>query len=318
MPIDDFLKYIGYEKNQSVQTIRAYKTDLKQFAAFLTNNKIESFKAEEITRSDIRAWIGKLAAEGKQPRTLRRKLQSLRAFCRWMQQSGKITENPAKEITAAKTDKPLPEFIRAERMEKLIRQETEQQEYSVNESMSDTELKKKFNLIRNSLTVEMLYTTGMRSSELLNLSDCDIDFNRLTIKITGKRNKQRIMPIASQLAEKIKKYIAERNRIYGNCSLLIVSNKGKKMNPATLYRVINKELRETGVERKSPHVLRHTFATTMLNAGADINAVKEMLGHASLATTQIYTHISLSELKQNYEHAHPRAQTKEVNYGDKD
>jgi len=298
MNIDDFLTYLSVELNRADKTVLAYRTDIQQFADFLTGGKRSEFNAEDVTRSDVRVWIGMLASEGMAPRSLRRKLQSLRAFYHWMQRTGQKADNPAATVTPAKTNKHLPDFVRPERMETIL---TEIPENSGQNHPED------FATIRDRLMLEMLYATGIRRAELLGIRDEDIDHDRLTIKITGKRNKQRTLPIARELSQHICEYIGLKNRIYGPTETLVVGNSGKPMNPRVLYRIINNELSCSGTERKSPHVLRHTFATNMLNAGADINAVKEMLGHASLATTQMYTHISLRELKQNYEHAHPRA-----------
>lgn len=299
MTVDNFLKYIRYELNYSTHTVLSYSIDLNQFVNYLTNNKADKFNPTDITYNDIRSWLGKLAKEGLSPRTLRRKAQSVRAYFKYLVKSKFITTNPAVDITLSKTNKPLPEFVRDNEMQEIIAQ--------LEPSDND------FSSHRNHLIFLLLYTTGIRQSELLGISDCDIDFTRMEVKVTGKRNKQRLIPIANEIAEVITKYQQLRNEQYPDlkdCKLII--HKGKPMTTNTLYYIVSRILKDTSSRQKGAHVLRHTFATAMLNNGAGLNSIKEILGHSSIATTQIYTHITLRELQTNYEHAHPRALKKEV------
>ena len=299
MTVDNFLKYIRYELNYSTHTVLSYSIDINQFVHYLTNGKTDKFKPTDITYNDIRSWLSKLAKEGKSPRTLRRKVQSLRAYFKYLVKSKSITLNPAIDITLSKTNKPLPEFVRDNEMQEII--------------SKLKPLDNDFSSYRNYLILLLLYTTGMRQAELLGINDYDIDLATMDIKVTGKRNKQRLIPIATEIAEVITKYQHLRNEEYPNLkdSRLII-HKGKPMTSNTLYYIVSRILKDTSSRQKGAHVLRHTFATTMLNNGAGLNSIKEILGHSSIATTQIYTHITLRELQTNYEHAHPRALKKEV------
>lgn len=301
MTVDNFLKYIRYELNKSTYTVSSYSSDIHQFIEFITNNNSSEFDYKSITHNDVRLWLGHLSKNGYKPRSLRRKAQALRAYFKYLLKHGYINDNPTSDITLAKIDKPLPEFIRESEMEFLL-------DESNNRETSD------FTEIRNNLIIEILYATGIRQAELLTIHDNDIDSNKSEIKITGKRNKQRIVPIATELLDKIKLYKTIRDttfHLHLNPMPLFI-NRGKPMNKMALYRVVKNKLSTIIANKKSPHVLRHTFATAMLNNGASINSVKDFLGHASLASTQIYTHISFRELKTNYELAHPRALKKEV------
>lgn len=300
--VDNFLKYIRYELNYSTYTVLSYSIDIRQFIGYITDNQPEKFIATDVTTNDIRSWLGQLSRQGRSQRTIRRKAQSIRAFYHYLNKQNIISTNPASDIILAKANKPLPEFVRDNEVFDLLRL-----------SDDDSDSNKSYTEIRDRLILMILYSTGIRQAELLGIHDADIDYDRLEIRITGKRNKQRIVPIAQEMAQEIKEYQELRNQnftLQHNPALLI--HKGKAMSRNVLYNAIKKKLINASSHRKGAHVLRHTFATTMLNNGASLNSVKEMLGHASLATTQVYTHITLSELKSNYEHAHPRAQKKEV------
>lgn len=296
--LEDFLKYLRYELNRSAYTVLSYSTDICQFAEFITDGETDKFSPADVTVTDVRAWVGRLAAEKMSPRTLRRKVQSIRAFYRFLVKRGVAVVNPASDVTLAKIDKPLPAFVRASEMEKII----------------DEDCDNSHDSLRDSLLTELFYSTGMRQAELLSLRPSDILWSNFEFKITGKRNKQRIVPFAPELGKKIKRYVEVRDAEYpefAGSEILFVNN-GRPLNKAALYRIINKKLSLVASKKKSPHVLRHSFATAMLADGADLNTVKEFLGHTSLAATQIYTHLSFSELKNNYQHAHPRAQKQEV------
>lgn len=294
--IDRFLDYLRYELNRSELTISAYRHDLQQFAAFITGGKAESFCPADVETNDIRSWLGELAGIGNSPKTLRRKTQSVRSFFRYLRKTGLTEKNPASDIILAKTDKSLPEFVREEEMEEVLK----------NLNTKDDFISK-----RNHLIMLLLYSTGIRRAELIGLKDRDVDFIRLEIKVTGKRMKQRIIPIGTELAECVKEYIKARDKTEC-CSESDYLFKGRHggMSEKSIGNIVKSSLAGTSSSKRSPHVLRHSFATSLLNHGAEINSVKELLGHASISTTQIYTHVSFSEIKQNYNKAHPRGDKK--------
>ena len=296
--IEKFLKYIRYELNYSTYTVLSYSTDLKQFTEYLTSRK-EDINYKTISPLDIRSWLGERALAGDKPRTIRRKTQSLRAFFHYLIKSGVIKTNPTRNIILSKTENSLPEFIREDEIEKTI--------LELSNGSTD------FISTRNHLIIKLLYSTGIRQAELLSIKDNDINFYKNEILITGKRRKQRIIPLSNELIEEIKNYQKLRNKEFqDNKTACLFVHKERALTRGILYNIVHQSLTNTTCNKKSPHVLRHTFATSMLNNGADINSVKEFLGHKSLSTTQIYTHISYTELKNSYKHAHPRALKKEV------
>lgn len=294
--MDRFLDYLRYELNRSELTISAYKCDLQQFITFITGGKAERFCPVDVEMNDIRAWLGKLAGIGDSPKTLRRKTQSIRSFFHYLRKTGLIEKNPASDIVLAKTDKSLPEFVREEEMEEVLK----------NLNAKDDFISK-----RNHLMMLLLYSTGIRRAELIGLRDRDVDFTRLEIKVNGKRMKQRIIPIGTELAECVKEYIKARNETEcGTESDYLFKGRHGSMSEKTVGNIVKSSLAGTSSSKRSPHILRHSFATSLLNHGAEINSVKELLGHASISTTQIYTHVSFSEIKQNYSKAHPRGDKK--------
>lgn len=302
MLIDNFLKYMSLELNRAPLTVEAYGRDLRQFRGWLTNPDTDQFKPEDISLSDIRAWLASLAREGVTPRSLRRKAQSIRAFFKYLLKQGVITSNPTADLTLPKLAKNLPDNIRIDEIESILRQEEETIEGNDRDDILEKE-------IRSHLIVEMLYSLGLRRAELIAISDPDISESASEIKITGKRSKQRIVPVPAILMQHISRWRKIRDSIWNELEsprpLFVV--KGKRITSSQVYTVVKKALSSTSARRKSPHSLRHSFATAMLNEGADLNSVKEFLGHASLATTQIYTHISFAEMKKAYEGAHPRS-----------
>ncbi len=295
--IERFLTYLRCEVNYSPHTVAAYRSDLFQLASWLTGDKPENFDAASVTHADIRSWLGHMARQGTGPRSLRRKLLSVRSFYRFLRKTGLAATNPASSVELPKIPKPLPHFVSENDMEQIVGPDA-----------FDTDDVEEY---RDKLIIDILYSTGIRRSELLGLRDCDILLNSYEIKVNGKRRKQRIIPIPEQLAGRIKKYMALRDASFGTChDAFLLSRRGLPLNNAALSRIVKIELAATGTERKTPHVLRHSFATALLRDGAEINSVKELLGHSSLSTTQIYTHLSFSELQHNYKLAHPRATKK--------
>ena len=243
--------------------------------------------------NDIRSWMVEMSGSGMSQRSIRRKIQSLRAMYRWMMRRGMIADSPAEEIEPAKFDSRLPVYVRPADMEAVL-----------NDSDVDPT---SFEQVRNHLMVDMLYETGMRRAELISLTDANVDTSRCEMKVHGKRNKDRIIPFGTALAADIEQYRRIRNKEVGHTTEFFVTAKGRALYPTLVYNVVTTALADIPLEHRSPHVLRHSFASAMLNDGAELNSVKELLGHSSLEATQIYTHVTMRELKQNYQQAHPRA-----------
>lgn len=291
--VSDFLRYLELELNRSALTVKAYGKDLREFAEYLDADS-ELEKATDISTAEIRGWIADMARRGISARSLRRKTQALRAFFRWIQKQGLATNNPATEVQLAKIGRKLPEFVREQEMEQLLDNVTPGERPELN--------------IRNRLIVNILYSCGLRRDELVKLSDRDIDFHSKEMRVHGKRDKTRIIPLPEQLLDEIREWQTIRDSLYspGHPAPLFCTCRGR-ISANTVYTVVHNYLISTGATHKSPHSLRHTFATSMLNGGAEINSVKELLGHASLQSTQIYTHLTFSDVKKAYDAAHPRA-----------
>lgn len=292
--IESFLKYLQFEKRLSRNTVLAYQNDLQQFRQFLG----EAVSHDDIAAADytmIRSWIVSLVESGMEPASVNRKIACMRSFYKFLLAQEGITKNPTAQITVLKTKKRLPGFVKEEDMVNLLD----------NHDFGDN-----FEGHRNRLILEMFYGTGIRLSELIDLKEKSIDLKNRTIKVTGKRNKERVIPFSSGLVLLIKRYLDTRNREvemreHGN---FFVRANGEPCYPMMIYKVVKKYLSAfTSVEKRSPHVLRHTYATHLLNKGAELNAVKDLLGHASLAATQVYTHNSMEKLKKAFEQAHPKA-----------
>lgn len=302
MYISEFLSYLRHEQNRSPLTAEAYGRDLRQFADWLTGSNPGRFAPRDVTLNDIRAWLASLARTGDSPRTLRRKAQSLRAFFRHLLKKGEIAVNPAAGLSLPKLPKRLPDVVRADEIESILS--------PMDEALADDPGNE--TLVRDNLILEMLYALGIRRAELMAISDCDISPSAGEIKITGKRAKQRVVPVPAKLLQKIENWQKLRDSLWdalpSPTPLLVV--KGKRITPRQIYLSVKKSLASSSARKKSPHAIRHSFATAMLNEGADIDSVKEFLGHVSLSTTQIYTHISFAEMKQAYASAHPRAKKK--------
>lgn len=297
----EFLTYLRYELNRSVNTVEAYRRDLEQFAAWLTDSGARPFDASSVATADIRAWIA-LRASSDTPTTLRRKTQSLRSYFRWLMKRNHLPGNPAADVVLAKKPRRLPEFVREQQMEDLLTPSPaplSPEEESPSDSYTQT---------RDRLILNILYSTGLRQAELLGLNDADISFSAAEAKVTGKRNKQRVIPLPKQLLEEIKSWIRLRDSLVPpQIPQPLFPGRDGRMSKMQLYRIVHRMLQETDAPVKSPHVLRHTFATSMLNHGANLDTVREMLGHTSLSTTEIYTHLSFEQLREAYRTAHPRS-----------
>lgn len=322
--ISRFLTYLRHELNRATLTVEAYGRDLTQFQDWMEmSNSGNPIDFTLVSSGDIRAWLTHQGKQGDSPRTLRRKVISLRALFKWMMKSGLIENSPLRDLALPKIPKPLPDFVKPEEVETAIKSISNNgidsmQEKSVTESEQSDSEAASLRTRLDKLVVEMLYTLGIRRAELININDADISFDKGEIKVTGKRSKQRVVPVPQQLLAQIKAWQncrdSQDNTQEGEMPLFLV--KGKRIRPEMVYRIVHKALESTSARKKSPHALRHSFASGMLNGGAEIDSVREFLGHASLATTQIYTHVSINEIKKAYRAAHPRSQSQ--GSGDKD
>ncbi len=291
---ESFLQYLQTEKRYSPHTVRAYLNDLDQFFSYLStlNSKVDP---QVITSHDIRSWIVKMLNEGYSTVSVHRKISCLRVFYRFLRKEGVVRHDPLEKVVLPKRKKRLPVFVGEEALDKLL------DEYDFGDD---------YRGILNRTIIEMLYVTGMRRSELTGLKKHDVDLAGATVKVTGKRNKQRIIPLVRSFTSRLEEFIRLRDKSAGTGSdgWFFVTAKGNKLYDKYVYNIVRNYLAMvTTIEKKSPHILRHTFATHMLNRGADLNSIKEFLGHANLSATQIYTHNTFEKLKKIYKQAHPRA-----------
>ncbi|MCD8081925.1 MAG: tyrosine recombinase XerC [Bacteroides sp.] len=293
MLTDSFLNYLRYERNYSDKTVTAYREDLEQFRRFV-EERVDSFIPDQIESTDVRDWMVVLMDRGYTATSVNRKLSSLRSFYKFLLKRGEITVDPLQKIAGPKKKKILPSFIKAKDMDRLL---------------DETEFGEGFDGVRDKLILEVLYVTGIRRSELIGLDDKDVDLSGGVIKVTGKRNKQRLIPFGERLSIAIKEYLTMRDEtVAGSSEAFFVRENGQRLYDSLVYEIVKRHLSKVvTLKKKSPHVLRHTFATAMLNNDAELGAVKELLGHSSLATTEIYTHTTFEELKKVYNQAHPRA-----------
>ncbi|MFC4212626.1 tyrosine-type recombinase/integrase [Pedobacter lithocola] len=294
MLINSFLTYLSHEKRSSAHTITAYEADLNQFKIFLEKEIDLDFLS--VKHTHIRSFMVHLLEDKSIESTINRKISALRSFYKFLHREGKISQNPMLLIKAPKIPKRLPNFVGSQKLDSLLD--------------SDVHFDDSFNSVRDHLVIELLFGTGMRLDELVQLKETDVDFYSGTLKVLGKRNKERIIPINKQLINQLSTYIElKKLQNFGNIQPhLIVTNKGTKAYPKLIYRIVSSNLALVSTNiKKSPHVLRHSYATSLLNAGADLNAIKQLLGHASLAATQVYTHNSIERLKSIYKQAHPKA-----------
>jgi len=291
--VEEYLQYLRYEKNYSTHTVVAYKRDLTQL---LEHAQEESPVALISIDSDVvRSWMVSMMENGLSARSVNRKLSCIKSFWHFLNKKGYSNLNPVQKVVSPKTKKPLPVFFKEAEMEEAL-----------NDSL---ESHKDFLSVRNHLVIELLYLTGMRLSELIGLKDSHIDLDTCVLRVTGKRNKQRLIPFGEELRNEIVAYKQIRGlSISGSPLRLLVREDGEPLYPQLVYRIVQKKMSGIGsLTKKSPHVLRHTFASALLNRGAELNAVKELLGHSSLSATEVYTHTTFEELKKVYKQAHPRA-----------
>ena len=296
MNLELFLRYLRYEKNYSSYTALFYQRDLEQFVAFRSSLRSDA-REMPVESDDVRNWIMSLSEQGVSPRTIARKVSALRSYYRYMQSRGEVVDNPTVGVKLPKARKALPSFVRPEQMQQLF---------------VDDEQGRDFEIVRDNLIVAMLYETGMRRAELIGLLDVAVDNSTCELRVIGKRNKERVIPYGKQLGKSIDYYRELRNEKIGETERFFVRKSGEAMYDRLVYNIVHRALGAVStLAKKSPHVLRHSFASAMLNDGAGINSVKELLGHSSLASTEVYTHITFEELKQSYKQAHPRAEKKE-------
>jgi len=291
---ESFLQYLQIERRYSPNTVRSYLTDLEQFFRFLATEN-DNPDPDTVTSHDIRSWMVYLMENKYTSKSIHRKISTLRGYYHFLRKEGVINGDPMEKVVLPKVRKRLPVFV---------------EEASLDRLLDEFDFGSDFRGTRNRTIVEMLYLTGIRRAELTGLRTNDVDLSEATVKVTGKRNKQRIIPLLKPFTEKLGAYLELRNNEFPGeeKEWFFISNKGNKLYDKYVYNIVRSYLSlVTTVEKKSPHILRHTFATHMLNHGADLNSIKEFLGHANLSATQIYTHNTFEKLKKIYKQAHPRA-----------
>ena len=292
--VDKFLKFLVYEKRFSRHTSLAYKKDLNQFFSFL-EAQFQINTEQSVAHIHLRAWVVSLLEAQLNPISVNRKIACLKSYFKFLNARGLLVKNPASRIRPLKTEKKLPSFLRLSEMIHLL---------------DHIEYENSFSGKRDQLAIELLYASGIRLSELINLKESDVNHYDGTLKVLGKRNKERLVPINEFLIKMIKSYLIDYKQTAAGESkiYLLLTDKKKQMYPMFVYRLVQKYLGQiTTLKKRSPHVLRHTFATHMLDKGAELNAVKDLLGHTSLAATQVYTHNSMEKLKKTFDQAHPKA-----------
>ena len=297
--VRQFLQYLARERNYSAHTVTSYEDDLRQFSQFLLRHFEEAaFTLEDIDNVTIRLFLGDLLEQGFSKSSIARKLAAIKSLFRYLRKKHDVQRNPALNVSSPKLEKRLPQYLDEKTAGNLMAQP----DRSTPEG------------VRDAAIMELFYSTGIRLSELIGLRIPDIDFDNTTIKVTGKGNKQRIIPIGRKAHSALQRYLQERKKLAttkadtSKKDVVFLTVRGKQMTPKGVNVLINKYIsRVSEIQKKSPHVLRHSFATHLLNRGADLRAVKELLGHESLSTTQVYTHVSVDRLKKIYAQAHPKA-----------
>jgi len=292
--IQSFLDYLKYEKRYSIHTLTSYQTDLTDFFEYI-NFQFSNPSLKDINHNYVRSWLAYLKGKKLVSKSLNRKISSLKSFFKYQLKIGRIETTPMTNVISPKSSKRLPVFVRES--------ETKELTQSLNQSTED------WKTLNGKMLISIFYATGMRLSELITLKEKQIDFSRSQIKVLGKGNKERIIPVSKEAMQTIREYIQMKKRDFEKTDdVFLVTEKGKKVYPKYAYLLVKKILNKTSsLDKQSPHVLRHTFATHLMNNGADLNAVKELLGHSSLASTQVYTHNSIEKLKNVYKKAHPKA-----------
>ncbi|MBL57757.1 MAG: integrase [Flavobacteriales bacterium] len=289
MLVDNFLNFITKEKRYSHHTIKGYKTDLNEFSDYAQT--YFDCNIEYCNHKVVRSWFAQMMEEGFKPRTIHRKSSSLKSFYKYLMTQGIVKKNPMDLVPLPKLDKKLPKFV---------------EEKSLDILLNEVEYSNDFEGKRDKLIIDIFYQTGIRQAELINLKLLDVNIHESQIKVLGKRNKERLIPISTKLLETIQEYVAYRKS--DTVDYLLLTASGNKLYPKLVYNIVHKYLTMvTTLSQRSPHVLRHSFATHMLNNGAELNAIKELLGHVNLAATQVYTHNSIEKIKSIYKQAHPRA-----------
>lgn len=300
MHLNGFFAYLQFEKRYSRHTLEAYKNDLSQFAAFLQEQGIVGGEhLEQITDRQVRAWVMHQVTQGRQPKSVHRNVSALRSYYKYLLRKEVISKNPMTKVVVPKTGKRLPLFIDEAGMKTL------QQEAPLTDQT--LEPARDFEWVRNQFILDILYKTGMRRSELLGLSEASFDVANRTVRVLGKGNKERLIPLGDETLLWYHTYLTLSRALFGPQEALLLTHKGQPAYPNLIYRIVRDALEgHTTLTRKSPHVLRHTFATHLSNRGAELQAIKELLGHASLASTQVYTHNAIDKLKEIYQKAHPK------------
>lgn len=290
---DSFLDYLLHERNYSKGTVEYYRADILELQRF-GEEMLGDLTPSDVDAELVREWIASLMDKGLASNTINRKLSSVRTYYKFLLRRGKVAVDPLRKVTGPKKKKPLPVFLREGEMNRLL---------------DDMDFGEGFEGCRDHMIIEMFYATGMRLSELIGLDNKDVDFSASLLKVTGKRNKQRLIPFGDELQELMLEYINVRNEtIPERSEAFFIRENGERLYKNLVYNLVKRNLSKVAtLKKKSPHVLRHTFATTMLNNEAELGAVKELLGHESIATTEIYAHATFEELKKVYKQAHPRA-----------
>jgi integrase/recombinase XerC len=292
--VQPFIDYLKFEKRYSVHTITSYKTDLLEFFDYL-HTTFDDVSLKEINHTYIRSWLAQLKGKGLVSKTINRKISTLKSFFKYHLKIGSLETTPMAKVISPKMSKRLPVFVKEDDTRRLIE--------ALHKSTDD------WKSLNAKMLVVIFYATGMRLSELINLKEKQVDFGKGQVKVLGKGNKERIIPISGEVISMIKDYLGLKKKEFEQAEdMLLVTEKGKRLYPRYAWALVNGILGEAStLDKKSPHVLRHTFATHLMNNGADLNAVKELLGHSSLAATQVYTHNTIEKLKDIHKKAHPKA-----------
>ena len=293
MMIGQFLNYLRYERNRSPRTVQLYEENLRDFETYVQGLD-DCLSLETVDTDVVRSWVEHLMDEGKKATTVNLGLSAVRTFYRYALSRHIVAKDPAHAVTGPKKAKPLPQFVRESEMDELLDEQHWTEEY---------------NNVRARTIILMFYETGIRLAELVGLDDADVDMATMQLKVTGKRNKQRIVPFGEELAAALRDYVARRDQeLVRQSPALFLDRKGERIGRSAVQHIVKTHLTGfTTLKKRSPHVLRHSFATAMLNNGAGLESVKKLLGHESLDTTEIYTHTTLEQLKRVYNEAHPRA-----------